>query len=256
VSRLKFAIQLHNPDGHMSELRASLPVVLFISPNYLMDDTNRIPLDTIETDMDALAIAPPRYDEHYLDRLYEDVRHDSFDTPFPSGANTPIPLSRNLSSDNLGSLLSGYVEPIRLPDASSQRWTVGNNSERGPPSDADNSTPQTRSPSPPPLPTLPMEDLSRVPSYTTAVRTGTKNLCNAATLPLYEACDGARATGVRSAPTGHQNSPSGLGLTFPSRPRLMGRDTTGPTGNSGIHRRSHSSHHLPSLGDMLEGLRE
>ncbi|KAI5849716.1 hypothetical protein BZA05DRAFT_339212 [Tricharina praecox] len=258
--KLKFTIQLHNPDGHMSELRASLPVMLFISPNYLMDDTNRIPSDAPETSTDTLANAPPRYDEHYLDRLYENVRHDSFDTPLPSGANTPMPLSRNPSSDNLGSLVGGHVEPIRLPDASSRRWTVGSSaSDRGPPSDADTSTPQSRTPTPPLLAPPAMEDLSRVPSYTTAVRTGTRNLCTESTLPLYDQCDATpHAMSVRSAPASPQNSPPGMGHMFSSRPRMMARNTTGDlssTSAGGIQRRSHSSHHLHSLGNLLEGLR-
>lgn len=257
--RLKFTVQLHNPDGHMSELRASLPVMLFISPNYLMDDTNRIPSDTAAADAGSLTNAPPRYDEHYLDRLYENVRHDSFDTPLPSGANTPMPLSRNASSDNLGSLANGHVEPIPLPDASSRRWMVGSSSVHGLPSETDHSAPQTRTPSPPLLatPPPPMEDLTRVPSYTTAVRTGTRNLSNAAPLPLYDECNGTVAVDDRSAPVSPQNSPPGMSHMFSSRPRVTSRNSArSSTGSAGgILRRSHSSHHLHSLSDLLEGLR-
>ncbi|KAF5098886.1 hypothetical protein D0Z00_001872 [Geotrichum galactomycetum] len=39
--KLKFAVSLLNPDGHVSELRASLPVCLFISPNVTITSLHR-----------------------------------------------------------------------------------------------------------------------------------------------------------------------------------------------------------------------
>lgn len=100
--KLRVSVQLHNPDGHTSELRASLPVQLFISPNHLMGEDNEIhtPLPTDHL-QDVTAI-PPRYDEHVYDRLWDDIPHD-YSTPIPSGANTPAILSRNNSSENLTS---------------------------------------------------------------------------------------------------------------------------------------------------------
>ena len=38
--KVKFNIQLHNPDGHISELRANLPVTLYISPSLPIDENN------------------------------------------------------------------------------------------------------------------------------------------------------------------------------------------------------------------------
>jgi len=284
MNRLKFTIQLHNPDGHMSELRASLPVVLFISPHYLMDDTNRIPSDiAAAANLSELSNAPPRYDEHYLDRLYENLPRDNFDTPLPSGANTPMLLSRNNSIDNLASLAN--IEPIRLPDANSGRWRNSSHGSTTPTSTPGTALPTTsddthtgdyfsshthtphsgrssRAPSPPPPPPL-LEDLSRVPSYTTAVRTGTRNLTD---VPLYE--DGGMDISVRSAPVSPQGSPpSEGGFLNMSRPRLLGRTSTGSrhyhhrnhgeeeSEGGGMGRRTQSSHHLHSLGDLLEGLR-
>lgn len=264
--KLKFTVQLHNPDGHMSELRASLPVLLFISPNYLMDDSNRIPSNT-PADDGELTNAPPRYDEHYLDRLYENVAQESFETPLPSGANTPrLAASRNSSSENLASLtLAG------LPDANSRRWTAPSSTALSPHSEDSSlpdgyfspATPNTRTPSPV------LEDLSRVPSYTTAVRAGTRNLGDVTSLPLYEEAE-SRFRGFRSAPVSPQNSPPGLGHMFPF-PIMSSGSTTGsvrlPAAAGGLHsgrsstggflaeRRNRSSHHLHSLGDLLEGLR-
>ncbi|KAF8468970.1 hypothetical protein BDZ91DRAFT_80231 [Kalaharituber pfeilii] len=40
--KLRVSVQLHNPDGHTSELRASLPVQIFISPNHLIGEDNEI----------------------------------------------------------------------------------------------------------------------------------------------------------------------------------------------------------------------
>lgn len=101
--KLRVSIQLHNPTGHTSELRASLPVQLFISPNHLMGDDNEIHSIVPTNHIQDLTAIPPRYDEHVYDRLWDDLPHD-YNTPLPSGANTPAILSRNTSSDNLTTL--------------------------------------------------------------------------------------------------------------------------------------------------------
>ncbi|KKY17494.1 putative carbon catabolite repression protein [Phaeomoniella chlamydospora] len=38
--KLKFNVQLHNPDGHTSELRATLPIALFVSPAIAINENN------------------------------------------------------------------------------------------------------------------------------------------------------------------------------------------------------------------------
>ncbi|KAF8422634.1 hypothetical protein EV426DRAFT_702446 [Tirmania nivea] len=106
--KLRVSVQLHNPDGHTSELRASLPVQLFISPNHLMGEDNEIHSGLPTDHLHDITAIPPRYDEHMYDRLWDDIPHD-YNTPLPSGANTPLPsgantpaiLSRNNSSENL-----------------------------------------------------------------------------------------------------------------------------------------------------------
>ncbi|RPB29536.1 hypothetical protein L211DRAFT_23310 [Terfezia boudieri ATCC MYA-4762] len=106
--KLRVSVQLHNPDGHTSELRASLPVQLFISPNHLMDEDNEIHSALSIDHLQDVTAIPPRYDEHMYDRLWDDIPHD-YNTPLPScantplasGANTPALLSRNNSSENL-----------------------------------------------------------------------------------------------------------------------------------------------------------
>ncbi|KAI5957571.1 creD [Candida theae] len=120
--KLKFGIGLVNPDNHVSELRASLPVQLFISPFVTVsskhDVDSTIPNENNEEDIlftsdsyDHLSgldnrasnsaansasnshtsltglVAPPVYDQHIYDRLWSDV--SPIETPLTSGASTP-----------------------------------------------------------------------------------------------------------------------------------------------------------------------
>lgn len=108
--KMKFRVQLLNPDGHTSELRATLPVSVLISPNLRIDDNNTLVEDntvTRQMAVDELAHqAPPLYGEHQFDRLYNDVDVSGYRTPGPiSGSVTPFgALSRNISSEDLPSL--------------------------------------------------------------------------------------------------------------------------------------------------------
>lgn len=116
--KIKFNIQLHNPDGHISELRANLPVSLYISENLplnenndLIDQTPQAGRAAVENDM--LNSAPPIYGEHQLDQLYSDVDPSGYRTPGVglSGAATPYAHSQNISSENLPSLDGIASEP-------------------------------------------------------------------------------------------------------------------------------------------------
>ncbi|KAJ6127150.1 HECT-type ubiquitin ligase-interacting protein creD [Penicillium sp. IBT 18751x] len=110
--KLKFRIQLHNPDGHISELRATLPVSVFISPNIAIDENNNLREQTQQTnrrtaDEFATNQAPPLYGEHTVDQLYSEVDPNGYRTPGPSsgGPGTPFgALSRNISAENLPSM--------------------------------------------------------------------------------------------------------------------------------------------------------
>ncbi|SCW02616.1 LAFE_0F10528g1_1 [Lachancea fermentati] len=126
--KLKFVISLINPDGHISELRASLPVQLFISPFVALGVRATDSLDSSasvsghETDMedgdnemifantmseiDLTAVsaqsasgtpvpsassnflAPPNYGNHIYDRLWSEIALD--DTPVNSGRQSPV----------------------------------------------------------------------------------------------------------------------------------------------------------------------
>ncbi|EAW06591.1 arrestin family protein [Aspergillus clavatus NRRL 1] len=108
--KLKFRVQLLNPDGHISELRATLPVSIFISPNLAIDENNNLVDQTPQTARravdDIAQQAPPLYGEHQFDQLYSEVDPSGYRTPGPgSGPGTPFgALSRNISSENLASM--------------------------------------------------------------------------------------------------------------------------------------------------------
>ncbi|KAI1326789.1 arrestin [Xylariaceae sp. FL0255] len=118
--KLKLTVALHNPDGHVSELRATLPVTIFISPNMPLDDEGNIVSQAPEAASsstnnpnDPANLAPPGYGEHILDQLYENVDTSGIMTPgVNSGVNTPFyGHSRAGSSDNLAAIIHGSAVP-------------------------------------------------------------------------------------------------------------------------------------------------
>lgn len=109
--KLKFNIQLHNPDDHTSELRATLPVTLYISPSLAINDNNELidqtpvaALRAVENDLTHQS--PPLYGDHQLDQMYSDVDFNGYRTPGNfSTPGTPFGShSRNISSENLPTL--------------------------------------------------------------------------------------------------------------------------------------------------------
>lgn len=118
--KIKLTVALRNPDGHISELRATLPVSIFISPNIPFDEqgnlVNQAPGGaTLEPDLGS--IAPPGYGEHVLDQLYDEMDVTGFQTPaVHSGFNSPFyGHSRTGSSENLSVLAnSAPITPAAL----------------------------------------------------------------------------------------------------------------------------------------------
>lgn len=244
-----------------------------------MDEDNTIRGNGFMNDSDEIhgTYAPPRYDDHYLDRLYDDISRDRFETPFHSGANTPAVLSRNNSNDNLAALsmmdsgrISGVVSPLRISSTSPGRWpanryristptlsppmagTFSNDeltarlnshdtgdyfSSRPGRFARGGSGPSSRTHSPENLhggnEELDFNKLSKVPSYTTAVRQGTKNLESISSLPQY---DNGSSSAPKSTSNSPRNSPPALyimpvmstdrGGQEGSRSRLWGRRFT------------------------------
>ncbi|KAI0155123.1 arrestin domain-containing protein [Xylariaceae sp. FL1272] len=118
--KLKLTIALNNPDGHVSELRATLPVTIFISPNVPLDEEGNIVAQATDesstTTSEDTNLAPPGYGQHILDQLYDGVDTSGIMTPgIQSGVSTPFyAQSRHGSSENLAAILHGSVPPAAL----------------------------------------------------------------------------------------------------------------------------------------------
>jgi hypothetical protein len=192
------------------QLRATLPVSIFISPNIPFDEQGNLlsqnqgnGVSTNET----VSIAPPGYGEHVLDQLYENVDVSGFQTPaMQSGVSSPFySQSRSGSAENVAFLAhTGPIAPAALssrladvsldPSQRNQSYTsMHSNSHSGrvsPTSGAHGSAPRSEPPSQSLTRSNSEEDqsarnstehvdldpaefaeLNRVPSYATAVRT-------------------------------------------------------------------------------------
>ncbi|CAK7219281.1 hypothetical protein SBRCBS47491_003793 [Sporothrix bragantina] len=136
--KLKMVVALKNPDGHVSELRATLPLTIFISPNIPLDEQGNLtgPSGPTSSSTNGLStIAPPGYGEHVLDQLYDEVEVHNLQTPAPmSAVHSPIyGLSRSGSSENLASMnaVSVPVHPAaltsRLQDVSARELAMRRN---------------------------------------------------------------------------------------------------------------------------------
>ncbi|KAF9876229.1 carbon catabolite repression protein [Colletotrichum karsti] len=211
--KLKLVVALKNPDGHISELRATLPVSIFISPNMPLDEHGVLVDQAPGTApaAEVTRIAPPGYGEHLLDQLYEDVDMSGFQTPgVQSGFSSPFyaqsragssenlaalamsnghghgvapaalssrlqnvslePSQRNTSFNSLNAITEDVAFPTSAPTGHSSQTqsaalTRHNSAEEHP-----NSHSSGRN-SPEHLDFPDMATLSKVPSYTTAIRT-------------------------------------------------------------------------------------
>jgi len=109
--RFKLMVNIHNPEGHVSQLVCRLPVKLFISPNLPVDDSNEVQVaartmsDAELNQQEVTLNAPPEYGRHQLDALYNDINTGGYMSRAPSGSATPFyAQSRSGSSENLQSL--------------------------------------------------------------------------------------------------------------------------------------------------------
>lgn len=104
--KLKFAIGLVNPDGHVSELRASLPVQLFISP--FVSVTARHDAEKLEPD-NSSAPTPPVDDDLDEDVLF---KHSASNTSLTQLADAATGMqSGNSSHNNSYTSMTGLMAP-------------------------------------------------------------------------------------------------------------------------------------------------
>ncbi|CDR41272.1 CYFA0S07e00122g1_1 [Cyberlindnera fabianii] len=115
--KLKLQINLMNAGGHISELRANLPITLFISPNVemtgrtiVMDkhgkihfrreeeklfDSNGVVMQRHDALMNRDSAAPPNYEEHVFDKMvFTDLQNE--------GANDDYNLTRPTPAEHTG----------------------------------------------------------------------------------------------------------------------------------------------------------
>lgn len=131
--KLKFNVALHNPDGHVSELRATLPISLFISPSIAINENNDLVDQTpvalrqaLENDLTNSA--PPLYGQHQFDQYYLEMDHTGYRTPGNfSTPGTPFgSLSRNISTENLNTLIGqGGWQPMFEPSPANNQQANG-----------------------------------------------------------------------------------------------------------------------------------
>ena len=88
------------------QLRAQLPIHIFISPNLPVNDEHELVTrnpQAVQALADINRQTPPNYGEHLFDQLYSDVDPSGYMTP--AGNNTPFnSQSRSGSSENLASM--------------------------------------------------------------------------------------------------------------------------------------------------------
>lgn len=220
--KLKIIVALHNPDGHISELRATLPVTIFISPNMPLDEEGNLVRQLPNaTCREVGSIAPPSYNEHMLDQLYDGIDLVGLQTPIGGRSGVTSPLgghSRVGSAENLAAMASGAISPSvllsrlqnvsleqRQRDSSSNQNLSVPGAESRATSPAPASVPLTRQNSSGESPECDtpehvdfpeISELSKVPSYGTAVKTPVRPLSysEGLALPDYETAVSAPAS--------------------------------------------------------------
>ena len=267
---IKFEIALHNPDGHVSEVRAHFAIHIFISPNMRLNEESEldIPIGGEPAILDG-SMAPPGYNEHQLDTLYTEIDTHTYYTPGPSQAPSRA-LSRRNSNEELDALdpalnseVSANTLQNRLATLQTQDLPSGSESaqsphalisahsqldshESSPPSGrsrhSSRQEPSDQESGPAEIPPLASfldpqhiefntEAMSRVPSYNTALQSATRRTI-AADLPNYRTAT-SRPPSPHSLDTGSSNA--GASSAGPPNPSPPNSGSTTP----GTGRRAH-----------------
>ncbi|KAF2670337.1 hypothetical protein BT63DRAFT_413073 [Microthyrium microscopicum] len=108
---LKIYINIHNPDGHVSQLCLRNLIHLYISPRMRISEDQVLVspasdpyANSMSMGLDGQSIdAPPTYGTHLLDQLYDDIDPAGYLSGIATPANF---MSRNHSVENFASLLS------------------------------------------------------------------------------------------------------------------------------------------------------
>jgi hypothetical protein len=121
---LKIYVNIHNPDGHISQLCLRNLIHLYISPHMRIgeDQVMTTPSDIATDPISGLDLpspdAPPTYGTHLLDQLYDDIDMSGF----VSGMATPAHfMSRQHSTENLAARLAAALPSGHNSDSASSR---------------------------------------------------------------------------------------------------------------------------------------
>ncbi|KAF2472564.1 uncharacterized protein BDR25DRAFT_313071 [Lindgomyces ingoldianus] len=274
--KLRLYVNLHNPEGHTSQLLVKNHLHLFISPNLPPNEDQSVVVDHNIIASAAMRDevnqnAPPTYGLHQLDELYNDIDPSGFMTPGArgslgnSGANTPFYAhSRSGSAEDLASLdavahengegASATVLHSRLHNLSmnessrSTRLAANRHHSSGgstPHSGTDEayrhalSSQSHFSSADDFQPEYDMEALARTPSYNTAVRTPARTPISE-DLPTYEIATSRPSSPARTARSG---------LTTPSPARSLDTLTEETERNTQMNSRRASPRPSPRMSD-------
>ena len=213
--KLRIYVNLHNPEGHTSQLLVKNHIHLFISPNLPPNEDQSVSVDqghlsSQQMREEALQHAPPTYGQHQLDELYMDIDPSGFMTPGgrgTSGANTPFyGHSRQGSIEDLAALnsIAQQADGGASISALHSRLNNLNISENRSPwqHSSGGSTPGGYFAG---VDVYDMEALVRTPSYNTAVRTPART--PSGDLPTYEIATSRPSSPTHTPRSGH-TSPS------------------------------------------------
>jgi hypothetical protein len=108
---LKIYVNIHNPDGHVSQLCLRNLMHIYISPHMPINEDQTVSENTsalVHLNPNSASMeqdAPPTYGSHVLDQLYSDIDQSGF----ISGVATPYNFSRRQSVENFaGAFPSGF----------------------------------------------------------------------------------------------------------------------------------------------------
>ena len=125
----------------LSQLHATLPVYIFLSPNLPIDENNNL-VDyggRLPDSATALSdLTPPQYGEHQFDQLYSEIDPSGYTTPrgTRSGLSTPLQIrSRSISAENIhqADMTPSTAIPVgALHSRLNNLDSMGNLANRGP----------------------------------------------------------------------------------------------------------------------------
>ncbi|KAH7140007.1 hypothetical protein B0J13DRAFT_639261, partial [Dactylonectria estremocensis] len=156
--KLKVNVSLNNRDGHVSQLDTAFPIDIFISPNIALNEQGDLVQQVpSSTNLQPETSVPPGYGDHVLDLLYEDI--DGWQRPGDQLESNTLACT-GLEGNTLPIIDPAFVgtEHGAMADGSVHHSDIADNASQ-------NSSESSG------LDEAELAELSKVPTYRTAVRT-------------------------------------------------------------------------------------